>query len=152
MGRRIVTGKVILKNAHIWYPTDIYGKRKYIADFIISKDDKETIDKINKAIDDVIEEAYREGRIRTKERDFYRMPFYQQFDEIEGYKDYFLHTTSNTAPQIVDKNVQPILQNDECTNNDIVRASLQFYIYIINGNKGVACGLGSIQVIEHRGE
>ena len=54
---------------------------------------------------------------------------------------------STTPPQIVDKNVQPILDRSEVYSGCYARVSLNFYAFNSNGNKGVACGLGNIQKI-----
>ena len=64
----------------------------------------------------------------------------------EAYKGhYFINANSTTAPQIVDKNVQPILNREEVYSGCYGRVSLNFYAYNANGNKGIACGLGNIQ-------
>ena len=53
-----------------------------------------------------------------------------------------------TAPQIVDKNVEPILDRSEVYSGVYARVSLSFYAFNVNGNKGIACGLGNIQKIK----
>ena len=61
---------------------------------------------------------------------------------------YFLNASSTEAPQIVDRRVQPILDQSEVYSGCYARVSLNFYAFNSNGNKGVACGLGNIQKIK----
>ena len=60
---------------------------------------------------------------------------------------YFVNANSNTAPQIVDRNVNPILDRSEVYSGVYARVSINFYAFNSNGNKGIACGLGNIQKI-----
>ena len=66
----------------------------------------------------------------------------------EAYKGaYFVNANSTTAPQIVDKAVQPILDRAEVYSGCYARVSSNFYAFNTNGNKGIACGLGNIQKV-----
>ena len=66
----------------------------------------------------------------------------------EAYKGHwFINANSNTAPQIVDRTVKPILDRSEVYSGCYARVSLNFYAFNSNGNKGVACGLGNIQKV-----
>ena len=66
----------------------------------------------------------------------------------EAYKGaYFVNANSTTAPQIVDKAVQPILDRSEVYSGCCARVSINFYAFNTNGNKGIACGLGNIQKV-----
>ena len=58
---------------------------------------------------------------------------------------YFLNANSREKPQVVDKQVQPILDQTEVYSGCYGRVSLSFYAFNTNGNKGIACGLGNIQ-------
>ena len=68
------------------------------------------------------------------------------------------HTASNTitkiacavsasAPGIVDADRQPILERSEVYSGVYGRASINFYAFNSNGNKGIACGLNNLQKI-----
>ena len=57
----------------------------------------------------------------------------------------FLNANSKQAPQIVDRQVQPILDQSEVYSGCYGRVSITFYAYNSNGNKGVAAGLGNVQ-------
>ena len=47
-------------------------------------------------------------------------------------------TNSKQAPQVVDKNVQPILDQSEVYSGCYGRISVNFYGFSTNGNKGIA--------------
>ena len=68
--------------------------------------------------------------------------------EDEAYQGaYFVNANSTTAPQIVDRSVQPILDRNEVYSGCYARVSINFYAFNSNGNRGVACGLGNIQKV-----
>ena len=68
--------------------------------------------------------------------------------EDEAYAEsYFINANSKQAPQVVDKNVQPILDQSELYSGCYINASVTFYAYNSNGNKGIAAGLGNIQKV-----
>ena len=66
----------------------------------------------------------------------------------EAYKGaYFVNANSTTAPQIVDRSVQPILDRAEVYSGCYARVSINFYAFNSNGNRSIACGLGNIQKV-----
>ena len=66
----------------------------------------------------------------------------------EAYQNsYFINANPITAPQIVNKHVQPILDRNEVYSGCYARVSINFYVFNTNGNRGIACGLGNIQKI-----
>lgn len=148
---KVVTGKVRLSYFNGWSPVSIgEGKPKYSTSILIPKDDKKTLEKIEKAVDAAIEQGISKfgGKIPNKKA--IKLPL-RDGDierEDEAYKDhYFINANSMTAPQIVDLNVNPILDKDEVYSGCYARVSINFYAFNSNGNKGVACGLGNIQKI-----
>ena len=60
---------------------------------------------------------------------------------------YFVNANSATAPGIVDSNLDPILERSEVYSGVYGRASINFYAFNSNGNKGIACGLNNLQKI-----
>ena len=48
---------------------------------------------------------------------------------------------------IVDADRQPILERSEVYSGVYGRASINFYAFNSNGNKGIACGLNNLQKI-----
>ena len=133
---------------HCWEPNAVNGSDpKYSVSAIIPKSDTETVDKIKKAIEQAKQDAVSKwggkvpGNLKLPLRD-------GDIDrpEDEAYADsYFFNANSRQAPQVVDKNVQPILDQTEVYSGCYGRISVNFYGYNSNGNRGIAAGLGNIQ-------
>lgn len=60
---------------------------------------------------------------------------------------YFVNANSTTAPGIVDADRNPILVRSEVYSGVYGRASINFYAFNSNGNRGIACGLNNLQKI-----
>ena len=58
---------------------------------------------------------------------------------------YFVNANSGTAPGFVDADRQPIIDHSEVYSVVYGRASINFYAFNSNGNKGIACGLNNLQ-------
>ena len=70
----------------------------------------------------------------------------EQITDDEAYANaYFLNANSTTKPGIVDANSQPIIDTSELYSGIYGRASVNFYAFNSNGNRGVACGLNALQ-------
>ena len=124
--------------ANIWEPKSINGGApKFSVSLIIPKSDTKTIEKVKTAI----EAAYREGKNPLRDGDTER-------PDDEAYANsYFINANSATAPGIVDANCSPILERSEVYSGVYGRASISFYAFNSNGNKGIACGLNNLQKI-----
>ncbi len=59
----------------------------------------------------------------------------------------FFSANSNKKPGVVDKAIQPIMDQDEIYPGCIIRASINFYAYDFKGKKGVACGLQNVMKV-----
>lgn len=149
---KVITGiNTRLSYFHGWEPVSINGgAEKYSVSVLIPKNDKATIDAINVAIDAAIEEGIAKFGGKKPNKAAIKLPL-RDGDverEDEAYKGhYFVNANSNTAPQIVDRMVKPILDRSEVYSGCYARVSLNFYAFNSNGNKGVACGLGNIQKV-----
>lgn len=137
-----------LSYAHIWEPDSVNGSEpKYSVSCIIDKDDKDTIVKIQKAIELAKEEGKGKwgGKIPANLKTPLRDGVIDR-PEDEAYSGaMFLNANSRQAPQVVDKKVQPILDQSEVYSGCYGRVSVTFYAYNSNGNKGIAAGLGNVQ-------
>ena len=148
---KVVTGKVRLSYAHVWEPVSINdSKPKYSVSLVIPKSDKETIKAINAAVDAAIEEGIAKFGGKKPNKAALKLPLRdgdtERDDEV--YKNcFFVNANSTTAPQIVDRSVQPILDREEVYSGCYARVSINFYAYNTNGNKGIACGLNNLQKI-----
>ena len=149
---RVITGTdTRLSYFHGWEPVSINGgAEKYSVSVLIPKSDKETVAAVNAAIDAAIEEGIAKFGGKRPNKATLKLPLRDGDIERddEAYKGHwFINANSNTAPQIVDRSVKPILDRSEVYSGCYARVSLSFYAFNSNGNKGVACGLGNIQKV-----
>lgn len=150
---KVITGKETrLSYFNGWEPKSINGgPEKYSVCLLIPKDDKTTLDAIEKAIEAAIEEGIAKFGGKKPNKAAIKLPL-RDGDverEDEAYKGhYFINANSTTPPQIVDSSVKPILDRSEVYSGCYARVSINFYAFNKNGNKGVACGLGNIQKIK----
>ena len=148
---KVVTGIVRLSFAHVWEPASINGSNpKYSASLIIDKSDTKTITDINAAVDAAIKAGVAKFGGKIPNKAALKLPLRDGDTEREdeAYKDsFFVNANSTTAPQIVDRAVQPILDRSEVYSGCYARVSVNFYAFNSNGNRGIACGLGNIQKI-----
>lgn len=112
----------------------------------------ETVEAIKKAI----QAAYEEGAAKLKGNGKTVPPLSAiknplrdgdiEKPDDEAYANaYFINANSSSAPGIVDENVQPIINRSEVYSGIYGRASINFYAFNVNGNRGIACGLNNLQ-------
>lgn len=142
--------------ANVWEPKSINGGTpKYSVSLIIPKSDIKTIAKIQAAI----EAAYKEGEAKLKGNgrsvpalSVLKTPLRDgdtERPDDEAYADaYFINANSASASGIVDADRQPIIDRSEVYSGVYGRASINFYAFNSNGNKGIACGLNNLQKIK----
>lgn len=150
---KVITGEVRLSYANLWEPKSINGGApKYSVSIIIPKSDTRTIAKIKAAI----EAAYREGETKLKGNgktvpalSALKTPLRDgdtERPDDEAYAgSYFLNANSGTAPGIVDSACEAIFERSQIYSGVYARASVNFFAFNSNGNKGIACGLNNIQ-------
>ena len=154
---KVITGvKTRWSYVNAWEPKSINGGApKYSVSLIIPKSDTKTIEKIQAAI----QAAYDEGQGKLKGNgksipalSVLKTPLRDgdaERPDDEAYADsYFINANSGTAPGIVDADRQPILDRSEVYSGVYGRASINFYAFNSNGNKGIACGLNNLQKIK----
>jgi hypothetical protein len=154
---KVVTGLVRLSYAHIFEPKSINGSDpKYSVSLIIPKDDKQMVKVLEQAIDNAKELGKSKwgGKIPSN----LKLPLRdgdEDRPEDEAYENsYFINANSERAPQVVgtekDKATGKAipLGPDEVYSGCYARASINFYPFNVNGNKGIACSLISIQKID----
>ena len=153
---KVITGpKIRWSYANVWEPKSINGGApKYSVSLIIPKSDTKTVT----AVKNAIQAAYDEGQSKLKgssksvpSLSSIKNPLRDgdlERPDDETYKDsYFINANSATAPGIVDAARQPILERSEVYSGVYGRASINFYAFNSNGNKGIACGLNNLQKI-----
>ena len=136
-------------------PKSINGSSpKYSVQFLIPKTDKTTVDKVKAAI----EAAYHEGEAKLKGNGKFvpalediKTPLRDGDRERKGDPTYagmyFLNANSTSAPGIVDLERQPIIDRREIYSGCYGRASVNFYAFSANGNRGIAAGLNNLQKV-----
>ena len=149
---KVVTGIVRLSYANVWEAKSINGgAEKFSVSLIIPKSDTKTIDAINAAVDAAIEEGKGKFGGKIPNKAALKLPLRDgdiDRPDDEAYADcYFVNANSNTAPQIVDRQTNPVLDRSEVYSGVYARVSVNFYAFNSNGNRGVACGLGNIQKV-----
>ncbi len=143
---------------HVFKPYDPNGNdanAKYSLCLIIPKDDEQTIN----AIKEAIKLAYKEGESRLKGNngklptlESLRIPLHDGDLEKQGDEIYqnafYINAKTNKKPGIVDKYLREITNEEEVYSGCYGRASITFYAYNSNGNKGIACSLNNLQKIK----
>lgn len=153
---KVITGpETRWSYANVWQPKAIDGGApKYSVSLIIPKSDTKTIEKVRAAI----QAAYEEGQSKLKgngktvpQLKALKTPLrdgdLERPDDEAYANSYFINANSASAPGIVDANCQPIIDTSEVYSGVYGRASINFYAFNSNGNKGIACGLNNLQKI-----
>ena len=151
---KVITGPhTRFSYANVWEAKSINGgSPKFSVSLIIPKSDTKTVEKIKAAI----EAAYKEGESKLKGngrsvpalsaiKNPLRDGDTERPDDEAYANSYFINANSATAPGIVDANCSPILERSEVYIGVYGRASISFYAFNSNGNKGIACGLNNLQ-------
>lgn len=149
---KVITGKVRLSYANVWIPTaadkDKPDEKKYNTSILIPKSDKKTLDAINNAIEAAAADF--KSKNGGKLPKSFKLPLRDGDDEREDDENYqnhyFLNCSSKRQPGIIDRDRQPILDEDEIYSGVYARVSINFYFFDIPGkSKGIAVGLNNIQ-------
>ncbi len=153
---KIVTKKVRFSYANVFEPRSLNGgDEKYSVTLLIPKSDTETYNKIinamNKTLNESVSDVFK-GVMPTNPK----FPLYdgdglrpsgEPFgDECKGH--WVIAANSNEKPEVVDANLNPIMSKSDFYSGCYGRASIVFFAYNTNGNKGVGCGLNNLQKLE----
>lgn len=145
---KVIFGPCRLSYTHVfnrYNPGGDQADGKYMTNVLIPKDEKETIEAINKAIAEAKKQAIvsKWGGKEPKKLDMPLRDGDEKDDEnYEGHL--FVNAKSNTRPGIVDRKKVPIVDEEEVYSGVWAVVSVTFFGYDKNGNKGVACGLNNI--------
>ena len=151
---KVVTGKVRFCYANVFEPTSMQegGEKKYNVAVLISKKDKATIDKINKAVDNAIQAGIDKVGKNGKPVANLKMPLRdgdeERPDDAAFAGCYFVNCTSQRKPGVVDADLNPIMEKEDFYSGCYGRVSINFYAFNVSGNKGVAAGLNNLQKLE----
>ena len=162
---KVITGKnTRWAYVNVWEPkVPLQGGRpKFSIRLIIPKDDFATVAKIKAAI----RAAYAKDADKLRNEDG-TLP---TFDEIkmplndgdktplrnpEDYANcYYINANTETAPGIVDADMNPVITRSDVYSGVYGRASISFYAFNKGYVRGIACSLNNLQLIrpgEHLG-
>lgn len=154
MATKVVTGKVRFSYVNIFKSRAFQAGQdaKFSICLLIPKEDKATIKKIRAAIDEAIAEGVA-SKWGGKKPANLKLPLRdgddERAEEDESYVGmFFLNANSNQKPGIVDRDLNEILDPEEVYSGCWGRASINFYPFNSNGNKGVGVGLNNIQKLK----
>ena len=152
----LVTGKVRFSYVQVFEPKSINGgEEKYSITLLIPKTDTNThqriMAEINKTLQENVADTFKGVMPANPSMPIYDgdglRPGGEAFGtECKGH--WVMSARSNNAPEIVDANCNPIISKNEFYSGCYGRASIRFYAYNQNGNKGIGCGLGNLQKLE----
>ena len=120
---------------------------KYMTNVLIPAKEKQTVDAIQKAI----EAAKKAGVVSKwggKEPKKLDLPLRDGDDRENDAEVYegmlYVNAKSSTRPGVVDRDRNPIVDEEEIYSGVWAIVSVTFYPYDVNGNRGVAGGLNNI--------
>ena len=152
---KVITGLCRWSYVNVLQPKALNGGNpKYSILLIIPKSDTKTIQKIQAAIQAAYD--YEQSKLKGSGKSVPKLSTLktplrdgdEEHPDDEVYANsYFLNAGSVTKPGIVDASCQPIIDQTEIYSGCYGRASLNFYAFNVNGNKGIACGLNNLQKI-----
>ena len=153
---KVITGpETRWSYANVWEPKSVNGGTpKYSVSLIVPKTDTKTVAKLKAAI----EAAYQEGAGKLKGngksvpafaaiRNPLRDGDVERPDDPAYAHAYCRDASSATAPGIGAAAGRPVLNRAVGCAGVYGRASINFYAFNSNGNKGIACGLNNLQLI-----
>ena len=158
---KVVTGKVRFSFVNV-FEARAFGEGqdpKYSVMLLIPKSDVGTVSRIKKAIDAAAQKGLSTkfgGKLPAilkttfkdadKDTDQDGELFAEKWPETANH--YVINVSSRTQPQIVDANLNPIINPVEFYSGCYGRASINFFAYNSNGNKGISAGLNNLQKLE----
>lgn len=158
---KVITGVARLSYVHVFEPKSINGSEpKYSVAVLIPKTDKATIEKLKLAMNAALEHG-KTSKFGGKVPPNLKMPLRDgdvdrpDDDVYKGH--YFINCNSDKRPGIakpVGKHpdgrtkFQEITDTTELYSGCYGRVSINFYAFNINGNRGIAAGLGNIVKVQ----
>lgn len=158
---KVVTGKVRFSFVNV-FEARAFGDStdaKYSVMLLIPKSDVGTISRIKAAIDAAAQKGLSTkfgGKLPAvlkttfKDADKDTNQDGEVFKDVWAYTEghYIINVSSKNQPQVVDANLNPIINPIEFYSGCYGRASINFFAYNTNGNKGISAGLNNLQKLE----
>lgn len=148
---KVITGKVRFSYVNIFKSRAFQPGQdeKFSICLLIPKKDKKTVADIKAAMEAAVQQGIAE-KWGGKKPASLKLPLRdgddERADEAEEYVGmYFINANSNQKPGIIDMYKNEILDPTEVYSGCWGRASINFFPFNSNGNKGVAVGLNNVQ-------
>lgn len=148
---KVITGKVRFSYVNIFKSRSFQQGQdeKFSICLLIPKKDKKTVQDIKNAVHAAIQQGISEKWGGKKPANL-KLPLRdgdeERADEAEEYEGmFFLNANSSQKPGIIDMYKNEILDPSEVYSGCWGRASINFFPFNSNGNKGVGVGLNNIQ-------
>lgn len=151
---KVITGLVRFSYAQVFTPKAMNDgdDPKYSVSILIPKTDTTTLEKISRAIEAAkaagMAKIGKNGKIPAGIKLPLRDGDTEREDDEAYAGHYFINASSRRAPGIIDKDRNPILDDSEFYSGCYGRASINFYAFNSNGNKGIAVGLNNLQKLK----
>lgn len=154
-----VTVRGRLSYVHVFKPhASVPGaEEKYSTTILVPKTDVETKQKIDAAIKAATELGVSEKWNGVKpptvpnpiwDGDGVKQNGEQFGPECKGHWVFTASAKADYPPQVVDRKVQPILDQSEIYSGCYANVAVNFFPYLFAGKKGIGAGLGNIQKIK----
>lgn len=151
---KVVTGKVRFCYVNVFEPTALNDgdTPKYNICILIPKSDTKTLEAIRNAV----EAAKIAGKSKLADKNgkipsTIKLPLRDGDEERSddpAYEDMmFINANSTRKPTVVDKDLNPIMSQEEFYSGCYGRASINFYAFNVQ-SKGIAAGLQNLQKLE----
>lgn len=115
---------------------------KYMTNILIPKSEKKTIAAINRAIEEAKKRGLKPWHNKIPKN--LKLPLRdgdERDKDVETYAyHYYLNAKCATRPGIVDRDYNPIVDEEEMYSGVWACASVTFFPYNSNGNCGIGCG------------
>lgn len=155
---RFTTGKVRLTYAFLWTPRSVSedddGQKgeKYRTCLLIPKNDQQTIDRLNIALQHAVAAGQKKGLWGANLPSNFKFPLRdgdaecaEKGEEYAGH--WFLNASSVRQPRIVDINRNDIWEESDVYSGCYARVCINLFPFSHKGNRGIGCGLEAVQKI-----
>ena len=154
LSTKVITGMVRFCYCHVFEPASIgeNGTPKYNVSIVIDKNDTKTLNAINQAVENAkkigMDKIGKNGKISPNIKLPLRDGDAERPDETAYENAFFVNANSLQKPQVIDRDRNILVTSDDFYSGCYGRASLNFYAYNADGNKGIACGLNNLQKLK----
>lgn len=144
---QVITGEVRFCYVHAFEPFALDGNDpRYSVCLLIPKSNEKMVAEIKQCIQNAAQVGISKfgGKIPPNMKSPLRDGDLERPDD-EAYKGcYFINANSKLRPCVVYQNRKPIIDSTEFYSGCYGHASINFFAFNVNGNRGIACGLNHL--------